>query len=179
MTEKGIRKIWLTADTHFNHKKLIEYCDRPEDYEERILRGFQEIHHSDLLIHLGDICVGGDAQVHDDIIKKIPCRKWLVRGNHDHKTNNWYLRNGWDFVATAFESDLFGKRVLFTHAPRFQSVEYDCNIHGHMHRNTWEMSEPTYHRCISLEERDYCLTDLEKILSGIEKTAFEVDIFNE
>lgn len=36
-------KIWLTTDTHFNHKKMIEYCGRPENFEEIIKKELLKI----------------------------------------------------------------------------------------------------------------------------------------
>jgi len=35
-------KIYITTDTHFGHKKLIEW-GRPEDFEDKIVNGFKQI----------------------------------------------------------------------------------------------------------------------------------------
>jgi len=127
------KKIWIIGDTHFNHHKLIPDCGRPDNFEELIRQGLKQIRDIDLLIHLGDICVGKDQEVHDKIISNFSFTKILVRGNHDGKSNNWYLNNGWDFVCEQFKDTYFGKNILFSHMPFPLEQGYDINLHGHFH----------------------------------------------
>lgn len=127
-------KIYIITDTHFNHKNMIDYCGRPENFDELIFKGLKEMQGCDLLIHLGDICIGGDSEIHNKLKEIIKCRKILVKGNHDNKSNQWYLDNGWDFVCNSFRNTYFGKDILFTHEPDVYS-DYDINIHGHLHNN--------------------------------------------
>ena len=54
-------KFWVISDTHFNHDNLIEYCARPKDHGDRLKRALFTIPDTDTLIHLGDVCIGGDA----------------------------------------------------------------------------------------------------------------------
>src|SRR6056297_2346337 len=105
------KKIWVIADTHFNHYKLIPDCGRPANFGELLKRGLKQPQKNDILIHLGDVCVGNDKEIHQDIIAKFPYTKILVRGNHDGKSNNWYLNHGWDFVCEQFKDTYFGKSI--------------------------------------------------------------------
>lgn len=143
-------KIWLTTDTHFGHKNLISWGHRPKDFEEKLLKNLSVIGPNDILIHLGDFCVSGDAYWHDEFMKRVAGKKWLVRGNHDNKSNSWYLAHGWDFVCAKFQSKLFGKNILFSHVPiREKSVlsslfiteTFGINIHGHFHNNLHRLQE--------------------------------------
>lgn len=135
-------KIWVISDTHFGHKKLIEY-GRPGDFEKKIIKGLKVLRGNDLLIHLGDVCIGNDVIWHRDIIAKLPCRSVLVRGNHDRKTAEWYLAHGWDMVCDSFQMIYRGKNIVFSHCPempaywynRTRFEGYDLNIHGHLHNN--------------------------------------------
>lgn len=97
----------------------------------------------DVMIHLGDIvvCSGRDEAAHAQFIQTLPGKHWLVRGNHDRKSNNWYLNHGWDFISDSFEDMYFGKRVLFSHVPVADNG-YDINFHGHFHNSDHRRHEP-------------------------------------
>jgi len=131
-----MNKIWITTDTHFLHRKIVEYCYRPENFDELIWKGLELVKEDDLLIHLGDICIGGDRLVHEKL-RSFKFKKILVKGNHDKNSNSWYLRNGWDFVCNTFSDYYFGKNVLFSHIPH-KDIGYDVNIHGHCHNKPRE-----------------------------------------
>ena len=56
-------KLYVTSDTHFNHKNIIEYCDRPfkDIYEmnETIINNWnQVVKEEDIIYHLGDYGFG-------------------------------------------------------------------------------------------------------------------------
>ena len=150
---------WITTDTHFGHDKLMEYLNRPKGFEDLILRRHQNtIKQGDVLIHLGDICIGNDKHWHAQFMKCLPSvKRWLIRGNHDKKTNHWYLNHGWDFVATTIQMRVYGLDILFSHIPQPDSG-YDINIHGHSHNNDHHRHEPelkavksSKHRLVFLE----------------------------
>ena len=134
--------IYVISDTHFNHtQKMIEYCGRPENFEDLLWKNLEQIHDGDLLIHLGDVCIGNDAAVHG-MLMGYKFKKFLVKGNHDRKSNTWYLQHGWDFVCEEFKDTLFGKNILFSHMPRVWDGVYDVNIHGHFHNSDHRRQEP-------------------------------------
>lgn len=135
-------KIWLTTDTHFGHDKLVEYAGRPEGFSVLIYKNLKAaLHPSHMLIHLGDIGIGKDAEYHAAFIETLPSRKVLVRGNHDRKSNAWYLDHGWDFVCERFTDTYFGKRILFSHMPVKDDGFYDVNIHGHFHNSDFRVAQ--------------------------------------
>jgi len=80
-------RIYLITDTHFNHTNIIKYQHRPENFEKLIIKGLSILQPNDILIHLGDICLGKDAEVHSKIMPFLAHlhSKILVIGNHDHK----------------------------------------------------------------------------------------------
>jgi calcineurin-like phosphoesterase family protein len=113
---------------------MIKYCGRPENFNELIWKGLEGLPKGCTLIHLGDICIGRDVETHDRI-KLLPYKKILVKGNHDKKSNSWYLSHGWDFVCNSFSDIILGKNILFSHKPADYSYYDDLNIHGHTHNN--------------------------------------------
>jgi calcineurin-like phosphoesterase family protein len=136
-------KIYLITDTHFCHEKMVEYCNRPGNFDYLIWQGLKKLPKDSLLIHLGDICIGNDLLVHLDL-QRLPFKKILVKGNHDKKSNSWYLKNGWDFVCDKFEDTYFGKKIVFSHVPAADDGEFDINIHGHFHNTLHRLLQGKY-----------------------------------
>lgn len=134
-------KIYLTTDTHFGHAMLLKH-GRPENFETKILKELALVK-GDMLIHLGDICMGNDAGWVGQFMKiaKTNFKKVvLVRGNHDGKSYNWYLDQGFDHVCEYMRMRMFGKEILFSHMPILAEEtetslyhKVHMNIHGHLH----------------------------------------------
>ena len=80
---------WILPDTHFGHRRMEQLCGRPGDFEERIFSALSRcLRAGDVLIHLGDFCFGDDLlwqQKFMALCDSFPCRRWLLRGNHDKK----------------------------------------------------------------------------------------------
>ena len=60
--------IFITADHHFNHKNIIEYCDRPfktvEEMNNTMIEKWNnKVGKDDLVIHLGDFALGNKEKV--------------------------------------------------------------------------------------------------------------------
>jgi len=155
-------KIFITTDTHFDHKLLIEY-GRPADFENKIKKNLKQmVGKDDLLIHLGDVCIGNDVENNNWFKKELGCKTYLIRGNHDGKSFNWYFNNGWDVVADRIDMEMFGKKMCFTHLPVAWDGYFDINYHGHFHDTDHRRNEPEfnnvlsgYNKLVSLERTNY------------------------
>lgn len=146
---------WVMADSHFNHAHKMENI-RPVFYEDKIVTGLVGINcNTYTLIHLGDVTIGNDETVHDTFFAPLTCKKVLVRGNHDSKSVSWYLKHGWDMVVDAFELEIYGKKIKFTHRPITdeQWMGVDINIHGHIHSN---MRKESFEHDISHQHVNMC-----------------------
>ena len=150
--------IWIITDTHFNHTNIQEFCDRPDNAEERMVKALWAVPEEDTLVHLGDVCLGGDVKTHLELIDKLPCTKILVRGNHDRRSNNWYTAHGWHFVCRSFRDHFGGKDILFSHVPVERPLFaqkgdslWDLNIHGHCHNNKRDVMDDKYHLLLAVE----------------------------
>lgn len=132
--------IYLISDTHFAHLKLEEWGGRSGDWQDRLWKGLENLKPEDTLIHLGDICIGDDKEVHQRIAQ-LPCRKILVRGNHDKKSAQWYSENGWYFVCDGLELIFHGHYLHLTHRPARPQGNTTWNIHGHTHGNLHRSEE--------------------------------------
>ena len=135
-------KYFIISDTHFNHvEKMCKWCGRPKDYEKKLWKALDDLPDDCTLIHLGDVCIGNDERVHNRM-GTLRYKKILVKGNHDKKSNTWYLNKGWDFVCEQFSDTIYGKRVLFSHKPAKFDGKYEINVHGHFHNTTHRSQEP-------------------------------------
>ncbi len=49
---------WIISDTHFGHKNIIKYCDRPLNHNELMIEQWGDlIKWQDNVLHLGDLAV--------------------------------------------------------------------------------------------------------------------------
>jgi calcineurin-like phosphoesterase family protein len=142
-----VNRVFFTSDNHYFHENIIRYCQRPFDgYEsmnaEMIHRWNSMVNHDDIGIFVGDISAGLKGRVDElrEIIKSLNGRKILIRGNHDHQPDDWYLDSGFLKVVEAIK---FGSVVL-THYPlsslerrglRGEDLfgEFSYIVHGHVH----------------------------------------------
>lgn len=93
--------IWFTSDTHFYHKNIIDYCDRPfrtadgqpdisAMNEAMVARWNERVGKDDLVYHLGDFGFGKAGRLLG-IRQVLNGRIFLIRGNHDPQPNKWLL----------------------------------------------------------------------------------------
>ncbi|NVK42388.1 MAG: metallophosphoesterase [Oceanospirillaceae bacterium] len=81
---------WYTADLHFGHERIIEFCKRPfrsvSEMNATIIANFQAcVGHDDDLWVLGDFAFGraDDTARFEGWFHSLPGRKHLIIGNHD------------------------------------------------------------------------------------------------
>ena len=84
--------VFFTADTHFGHGAVIRFCSRPfasaEEMDEALLANWRAcVGPKDTVYHLGDVLFGNREQATrlGERIRRLPGRKLLVPGNHDHR----------------------------------------------------------------------------------------------
>ena len=160
---------WILTDTHFGHAAMKKLCGRPEGFEQLILNQVaHKVKQDDVLIHLGDFCLGEDSYWNTLFYKYCPGLKWLIRGNHDKKSNTWYHKHGWDFVADHIMLRVFGASILLSHKPLEVVPVNHINVHGH-HHNTGNHPEDKVdgrHRLVYIEH-DYTPVSLRSLVEGI------------
>lgn len=158
--------VWLTSDNHFYHTNIIKYCSRPfvdaPDMNAQMEHHWNElVTPDDIVIVVGDLTAGlGDKKLElFNLIGRLNGRKILVRGNHDHQKDNFYLEGGFKKVV----DHMFMGGALFTHFPARVDTEYPhpmhkvalawkdqynpaIIIHGHEHGTT-HPEHPGHYNC--------------------------------
>lgn len=136
----------ITSDSHFGHENIVKYerndmFDTVELHDDTILSLWEKWFHmlrspTDTFYFLGDLC--GQSLTHvesvvsrlEPIMRSVPCRKVMVRGNHDKGIKLDLLSRLFDEVQ---DYPLFiSNRIVLSHYP--QAVYYSqVNVHGHTH----------------------------------------------
>ena len=131
--------IWLTADEHYNHQNIINYCNRPfpdmKTMNAEIMGRFiRLVQPEDITYHVGDFALyggtfdrmnaGGDDI--DAIIESLPGRHVFIMGNHDRG-------NEAKFKIKEIIIEAFGYRFRLLHHPAEAPSDGMLNLTGHVH----------------------------------------------
>lgn len=166
-------KTFVIADTHFGHKNIIKYGNRPfadvdEMREEIIERWNSVVKKDDIVYHLGDFSM---THTKDDIINlvnRLNGRIVLIMGNHDTKPHQWYMDCG--FINTVRHPIIIDDNTVLMHEPpknEFISPKYNY-IFGHMHNSVCDADSYDNCVCVSVERINYTPVELKKIQASID-----------
>lgn len=131
------QRIWIISDTHFGHKNIIKYCNRPfssvSDMNDFMVYAWNYfVDKDDLVMHLGDFAFGGNKFV-DTILSSLNGYKVLVTGNHD---GNSYNSPYWNDVKDTAEFHYNGRMFVLNHYPVHDwnnCGNGSIHLHGHTH----------------------------------------------
>lgn len=79
--------VWFTSDTHFGHRNIIKYCDRPfkdtDHMDEVLIANWNKVvAPTDKVFHLGDVALGSIERSLPKV-GRLNGTKILSVGNHD------------------------------------------------------------------------------------------------
>lgn len=170
-TKNVKRDIWFTSDTHFGHKNIISFCDRPfssvEELDEVLIQNWNSVvKQGDLVYHLGDVFMGPNNQdKHHYTMGRLNGSKRLIVGNHDDIP---YLSAGGWFQKVMMWRVWHDKPLVFSHVPIHQdSIQKrildvgGVNVHGHTH-NMGSPEGPYKSVCVELT--NYTPVNLEELI---------------
>lgn len=128
-------KVWFTADTHFGHRNIIRYCQRPfatvEEMNETIIDNWNGVvGKDDVVFHLGDFSVGGAAEW-TSLIDSLNGRIFLVLGNHDMNNVDQGFMRRFENVSMQMLVSIGKQRIYLNHYP------FLC--YGGAYRGTWQL----------------------------------------
>lgn len=162
--------IYFIADTHFYHKSIIPYCNRPfqsiDDMNESLINNWNSVvNKNDTVYFLGDFGFSTTERLRD-IVNRLNGYKIIIRGNHDRDRGEISWKNiGFNEVITEKQYKLIYvdknnniREVYLSHEPLYIKDE-DFNIHGHIHNtplnNEYNNMNPNNHLCVSVEMINY------------------------
>ncbi len=159
---------WIVSDTHFRHKNIIKYCNRPLHHDILMTNNWHDIvNPEDTILHLGDLMVWWDSIEQDEakrIANALPGKKYILRGNHDKLSDAEFAALGFTLIPEFTQT--FGQtKVRFSHYPQREG-DWHLNVHGHIHNNSDPDVTPHRHINVSVEVMDYKPVRLREILNG-------------
>jgi len=162
--------IYFIADTHFSEEKIMRYENRPfksitEMNKELICRWNNLVNADDEVYVLGDF---GAYEEEIFILNQLNGRKFLVKGNHDVKTNQFYRDLGFEEV---YDHPVIIKDFwILSHEPLYvnSNMPY-ANIFGHVHNSPIIKTYSKQHYCVSVERINYTPISFNDIISTIQK----------
>lgn len=124
---------WFTADEHYNHARIIEYCSRPFASVEVMNEVLIQMHNkrvkkTDVTIHIGDFGWFKKKKEAEQIIKRLNGNHIFVRGSHDR----WLPENH----RTTWRKHIEGQFIVCCHyAMRtWERAHYGAwMLYGHSH----------------------------------------------
>jgi calcineurin-like phosphoesterase family protein len=137
--------IFFISDTHFFHKNIIRFCDRPfasvEAMNEAMIENWNAaVGVCDTVWHLGDFSFG-THEMQLSIIERLNGEIHIVQGNHD-RSLNFLLDIGFKTAQKAKTLFLDGLHVHLAHKPYTPQFGYVDDLHlcGHVHEK-WKVRD--------------------------------------
>ena len=160
--------IYFIADLHFGDDNIRRYENRPfqntgQMDEELIRRWNTAVTAKDQVYVLGDF--GADGKEHE-VLEKLNGIIFLVKGNHDTKSSEYYRNAGFQEVYDL--PVIFSDFWILSHEPLYvnRNMPY-ANIFGHVHGSPVYSDYSSQHFCVSAERIDYTPILMEKIMEKI------------
>lgn len=143
--------IFVTADTHFYHKNIIRYCNRPyADMDDMIIKMRLDwnntVTQNDIVVIAGDFAFAGITKIRE-LIDSLNGIKILVRGNHDQYNSKKYRENGF----FAVERYLIIDDIFIGHYPVYGNMQEqiaDLEKRDDWDKNIVNQSYNQYVQCI-------------------------------
>ena len=179
-------KIFFTSDTHFFHKNIIDYSNRPWNTIEQMNEGIIDnwnnvVGEKDIVYHLGDVAMGGSKRAEElsSILFKLNGTIRLVRGNHDDYVLNSPCIERFDWVKDYHElkytSPSYGKRkFVLMHYPLLtwnssnrktkEGLPYSIQLHGHCHGGVNSLNNQTTRMDVGVDPNEYQPLSIESII---------------
>lgn len=159
-----MEKVFFIADTHFGEEAICRYENRPFDSvsrmdEELVARWNATVAETDRVYVLGDFGADGyEAQM----LERLNGRKYLVKGNHDKKSNAFYRQAGFEEVYD--HPIVFEGFWILSHDAMYVNTNMPyANLFGHVHNNPVFKDYSSQHYCVCVERINYTPVDFQQI----------------
>ena len=158
-------KTFFIADTHFGEDTLLRYENRP--FADTAVMDAELIRRWNSVVDDGDeVWVLGDfgaAGAEAAVLARLCGRKYLVKGNHDTESSEYYRSAG--FAEVYDMPVLYRDFFILSHAPLYVSENMPyANLFGHVHASPVYRNFSAHHFCVCVERTDYTPLTLEEIM---------------
>lgn len=146
--QPGRRKLWLTADEHYHHRRILQYQKRPFSTVEEMNDRLIEAHNSvvgdeDVVIHVGDFSFG-KAEDFARVAERLAGAHFFMDGSHDRSMREFFAEGHGEgsqrlfLLPKLFEFTFQKTKVVLCHyaMENWWASHYgrsSVHFHGHSH----------------------------------------------
>ena len=137
-------KLFFTSDTHFFHKNILKYCDRPfesitEMNEDLITLWNANVPKDGIVFHLGDVSLTAKSKELDELLHRLNGTKYLIIGNHEKDAlSKDYLRNHWAGIYDIAEIFIQDDEITYEEQ-HIVMCHYPMITWNGSHRGSWQL----------------------------------------
>lgn len=161
--------VYFIADPHFGDENIICYENRPfnsaHEMDAALIENWNRV-----VSDCDEVYVLGDfgAQNHEsEVLKKLNGKKYLVKGNHDVGSNEYYRNCGFEEVYDL--PVLYENFWILSHDAMYVNTNMPyANLFGHVHNNPIIKDYSSHHFCVSVERIDYKPISIDDIYMKIQ-----------
>lgn len=174
-------KIFFTADTHFGHKKIIEYEKRPfltlDSMTDTLIKNWNHVvSNTDTIYVLGDFSFYNKEKT-KDIVQRLNGRKVLILGNHDKGHSlAWWYDAGFNEVYKHPILLNYEGFIILSHEPigYANAASPMYYMHGHVHNDPRYFTITNTSCCVCSERWNFTPVSLMQIVKA--KLRYEASI---
>lgn len=138
------KELFFTADLHFHHHHIINFCNRPyknvDEMNESIIENWNnKIPKTGTTFILGDVTWQA-LQTTEHLLDQLNGKKILITGNHDKQSIVSYFEESYDMLGITITDEKEYKKY-YVHLCHFPLAEWDrffhgsYHLHGHQHKS--------------------------------------------
>ncbi len=163
-----MNRTFFIADPHFGDERIRRYENRPfqtaEEMDCELIRRWNAVvAELDTVFVLGDFGADGYEA---ELLTKLKGHTFLIKGNHDLKSNDEYRKDGFEEV---YDHPIIidGFWILSHDALYVNANMPYANIFGHVHNSPIIKDYSKQHFCVSVERIDYTPISFETIKKAV------------
>lgn len=136
-------QIYFTADTHFNHAKIIEHAHRSfrnvDEMNEQIIENWNRVvQPDDQVYHLGDVSWSSRTKT-VPLIYRLKGRIFLIRGNHDQDVIKKDCRERFEWIKDYWHLKVEDPEALNGKTQSIILFHYPILSWNHKNHGAWHL----------------------------------------
>ena len=153
-------KIFLIGDLHFGDNTIIHLENRPfhndiQQTDELVELWNSVVEDNDIVYVLGDFVNVGCSDYHFQKIRELKGTRYLIRGNHDTETDEFYT-NKCGFTKIYDTPIILDDFWILSHLPMYVNKNFPyANVFAHVHNNPIYVTHSCRSYCVSAERTGF------------------------
>lgn len=136
-------KLFFTSDTHFFHKNIIKYTNRPFtdalEMNETLVANWNRVIPSDgVVFHIGDVSLTAKQPELEALLNRLNGTKYLIIGNHESDALGILAKPYWAGIYDVAEIFIKDEEVSYEEQ-HIVMCHYPMIVWNCSHRGSWQL----------------------------------------